>query len=358
MSLPDPAFWHGRRVLITGHTGFKGGWLALWLAHFGAYVTGYALPPETGDGIYVASGVGHAITPVTGDIKVRSLLRHVIELMRPDVIFHLAAQSLVRRAHRDPAGTYLTNVAGTSEVLEAARYFPFVRAVVVVTSDKVYENREDNQPFVETDRLGGLEPYSASKAAAELAVTAFRQSLEDNRLAVATVRAGNVIGGGDWGEDRIVPDAVRAFRVGMPLEVRNPNSTRPWQHVLDPLCGYMLLAERLCEGDWSWCTAWNFGAETSEPVHRLADQMAEHWNSAGVGRASWFSMADPDAPYEAATLQLDSTRARGLLDWQPRLTLPEAIGWTMDWYARQAMGEPMHGPSTAMIDSYMGLSPA
>jgi CDP-glucose 4,6-dehydratase len=354
MTNPDPAFWMRRRVLVTGHTGFKGGWLSLWLARMGAIVTGYALPPEHLHGIYHAAQVGAQITPVTGDLKDRSRLRHCIDIVRPQIIFHLAAQALVRRAHRDPVGTYVTNVAGTAEVLEAARLFPFVRAIVVVTSDKVYENRDDGRAFREDDPLGGHEPYGISKAAAEMVVTAFRRSMGGDGPAVATVRAGNVIGGGDWGEDRLVPDAMRAFASGMPLQVRNPGSTRPWQHVLDPLCGYIQLAERLMGGDPAWQQAWNFGADESHPVGTLVEHMAARWNDTGLGPASWMSQPAVDAPYEARTLGLDSAQARDRLGWRPRLPLERALAWTVDWYAAQARGEPMLGPSAAMIDAYVG----
>ena len=325
MTLPDPNYWRGRRVLVTGHTGVKGGWLSLWLSQFGAQVTGYALPPEHRDGIYVAADVARGIVPVSGDLKDRSRLRHLIELMRPSVIFHLAAQAIVRRGHTDPLGTYMTNVMGTAEVLEAARKFPFVRAVVVVTSDKVYENSDEGRAFKEGDRLGGLEPYGVSKAAAEMIVTAFRHGLKGEGPAVASVRAGNVLGGGDFAEDRLVPDAIRA------------------------------LAERLAEGDPVWQRAWNFGAETTEPVYTLADKMVELWNRAGLSEASWVSRADPTAPYEAKVLALDSSETRDSLDWWPRLGLADALGWTMDWYIAQSMGDSMYGTSSAMIDSYMGL---
>jgi CDP-glucose 4,6-dehydratase len=350
---PDPQFWRGRRVLVTGHTGFKGGWLALWLKSMGADVTGYALAPENDEGIFTAAAVGSGMTPVTGDIRDLSRLRQCISLMRPEVVFHLAAQALVRRAHRDPHTTYATNVTGTAKVLDAAKTYPFVRAVVVVTSDKVYENTEGDRPFREDDHLGGLEPYGVSKASAEMVTAAFRHGLNGEGPAVATARAGNVIGGGDWGEDRLVPDAMRAFRRGTPLEIRNPASIRPWQHVLDPLCGYLLLAERLYAGDPKARTAWNFGSQESADVTSLANRVVDHWNNAG-GRphAVWTTVSQTDAPYEARSLRLDSTKAMTELGWRPRLPLAQAIEWTVDWYIHQAHGASMDGPSRAMIDAY------
>jgi CDP-glucose 4,6-dehydratase len=355
-ALPNAAFWRGRRVLVTGHTGFKGGWLALWLKHFGAEVTGYALAPEHPDGIYNAALVGGGMTPVTGDIRDPSRFRQCLSLMRPEIVFHLAAQALVRRAHRDPLTTYATNVTGTANVLEAVRTCPSVRAIVVVTSDKVYENREEDRPFREDDRLGGIEPYGVSKASAEMVTAAFRHNLGHHPLAVATVRAGNVIGGGDWAEDRLVPDAIAAFRRQTPLAVRNPASTRPWQHVLDPLSGYLLLAERLCDGDPKWCTAWNFGGKDSETVGAMAERIVRHWNmNGGRPSAAWEKLPEPGAPYEAKSLRLDSIKATTELGWRQRLLVNQALEWTVDWYILHARGDGMENPSKAMIDAYMRI---
>jgi len=274
--------------------------------------------------------------------------------MRPEIIFHLAAQALVRRAHRDPLTTYATNVTGTAKVLEAVRSFPFVRTIVVVTSDKVYENNNEDRPFREDDRLGGSEPYGVSKASAEMVTAAFRQSLGGSGPAIATARAGNVVGGGDWGEDRLLPDAMRAFRSGMPLEIRNPRSTRPWQHVLDPLSGYLLLAERMTQGDPKWRTAWNFGGEESATVADMAERIVSHWNSAGGHPpAKWRAAPEANAPYEARSLRLDSTKAVTELGWMRRLPLAQALEWTVDWHIQQVRGTAMEGPSGAMIDAFM-----
>ena len=357
MTFPDPDFWRGRRVLVTGHTGFKGGWLSLWLAQMGAWVTGLALPAEDPRGIYTAANVGARITPVTGNIRDASVVRECIRLMRPQIVFHLAAQSLVRRAHADPVTTYETNVLGTAKVLEEARRFPFVHAVVVVTSDKVYANKGDGRAFTEDDPLGGDEPYGASKAAAEFVVDAFRRSLGDSpRLAVASVRAGNVIGGGDWAEDRLVPDAIKAFTADAPLIVRNQLATRPWQHVLDPLCGYLLLAEQLVLDDApAWRSAWTFGPSESYSVGAIADRLVAQWNGGAVYGAdvSWQNAADAPAPYEAPALAVDSVKARANLGWRPRLDLGTGLAATVEWYPAQARGADMAETSLRAIEDYL-----
>ena len=356
MSRPDPHFWRNRRVFVTGHTGFKGGWLALWLAQMGARVNGFALPPEHAAGIYTAAGVAGRITPVNGDIRDLTPLRYCMQITRPEVVFHLAAQALVRRAARDPVGTYRSNVIGTAHVLEAARLTPSVRAVVVVTSDKVYDNRDDGRAFSEDDRLGGREPYGASKAATEMVVEAFRHGLgEDYPLAVATVRAGNVIGGGDWGEDRLVPDAMRAFAAGTALTVRNPGATRPWQYVLDPLSGYMMLAEQLFNGHPAWRGAWNFGPGPGKaaPVAEIADELVRLWGEHGGATAGWQAAAQDGAPYEARFLGVDSSKAQSALGWYPRVPLDLALAETVGWYAAQARGSDIARLSAAMIAAYM-----
>lgn len=355
MRLPDPKFWRGRRVLVTGHTGFKGGWLSLWLTQMGAQVTGYALPPENENGIYLTSNVAGRMGPVRGDIRHALHLRHCARLTRPEVVFHMAAQSLVRRAHRDPAGTYATNVTGTQNVLDACRWSGFTRAVVVVTSDKVYENTEDRRAFVETDRLGGHEPYGVSKAAAEMVTAAFRTALgADNPMGVATVRAGNVLGGGDWAEDRLVPDAMRAFGSGSDLAVRNPGATRPWQYVLDPLCGYLLLAEELFSGEAHWRDAWNFGPDPADivSVGDLTGMLAERWNLRDDAPAGWHMAQQDNAPYEAQFLGVDSTKARTQLGWVPRMPLDQALDETVGWYTAVRAGADMARLAAAMVAAY------
>jgi CDP-glucose 4,6-dehydratase len=279
-----------------------------------------------------------------------------MHLMRPEIVFHMAAQSLVRRAHQDPVETYDVNVVGTVKVLEEIRRCRSVRATVVVTSDKVYKNDNRGRAFTETDALGGDEPYGASKAAAEFAVAAFRKSLAANRrLKVATARAGNVFGGGDWAEDRLVPDAMRAFAGGLPLILRNSGSTRPWQYVLDPLCGYLLLAERLFAGDDDAASAWNFGPDEAvgTPVSDVADLLVEYWNDTGAGDASWESAQERAAPYEARTLGVDSTKARTHLAWQPRISLEDGLAVTVTWHRAQLDGADMATAAAVALDAYL-----
>ncbi|MFN3868380.1 MAG: CDP-glucose 4,6-dehydratase [Hyphomicrobiaceae bacterium] len=333
VSAAEARFWRGKRVLVSGHTGFKGAWLTLWLRQRGALVTGIALAPETTpalfDQLQLTDDIDHRLL----DIRDGARLREVIVACRPDIVFHLAAQALVRRGYREPVDTWATNVMGTVHILEALRTLEHRCAAVLVTTDKVYENREWEFGYRETDQLGGHDPYSASKAACEIAVSSWRRSFlgADHPVRIASARAGNVIGGGDWSADRIVPDLMRALSDGKPLSVRNPAATRPWQHVLEPLDGYMRLAERLYEGAAGSAIedAFNFGPEpeAERSVRDLVTAAMAHWPG-----ASWIDASDPDAPHEAGRLALDIDRSRVRLGWRPRWNFERTIAETVTWY--------------------------
>jgi CDP-glucose 4,6-dehydratase len=325
------AFWRGRRVLVTGHTGFKGAWLTAWLKSLGADVTGYSLEPPTTPSLFEEANVGEGIDSVSGDVRDLDRLRRTFAAKDPEVVFHLAAQSLVRAGYDDPAGTYSTNVLGTVNVLEVIRQTPAVRAAIVVTSDKCYENGEWLWPYRENDRLGGRDPYASSKACAELVTEAYRASFfADRRCGIATARAGNVIGGGDWAANRLVPDLLRAFGEGTPALIRNPGAIRPWQFVLEPLRGYLALAQALIDGDGGLAGAWNFGPHDHDvrPVQWIADRLIELWN----GEAAWKLDEQYDAKPEAFTLKLDSSKARTLLGWDPKVGLDTALEWIAEWH--------------------------
>ncbi|MEW6221623.1 MAG: CDP-glucose 4,6-dehydratase [Thermodesulfobacteriota bacterium] len=347
----DPAFWQGRQVFVTGHTGFKGSWLALWLQAMGAEVRGYALAPPTEPSLFVAAGVGEAMESITGDLADLPYLCQSLSEQQPEVVLHLAAQAIVRRAYSEPRATFATNVMGTVHLLEAVRFCPSVRAVVVVTSDKCYENREWPWGYRENDALGGHDPYAASKACAEIATASFRRSFFAKAgPAVATVRAGNVIGGGDWGEDRLLPDLMRGFAAGRPVRLRHPGAVRPWQHVLDPLAGYLLLAQRLATEGSPWAEAWNFGppAEGIVPVAMVVERAAALWG----GGAAWEGDA-PDQPHETRFLALDSAKARARLGWRPRLDLPAALALTVAWYRAYQAGAAMRPFTLGQIQSFL-----
>ncbi|WP_423200606.1 MULTISPECIES: CDP-glucose 4,6-dehydratase [unclassified Cupriavidus] len=327
-----PATYAGRRVFLTGHTGFKGAWLALLLARFGARVHGYALAPQTEPSLFQAAQVAGALAGhVIDDIRDAGALAQAMRAAEPEIVFHLAAQPLVRASYRDPAQTWSTNVMGTVNLLEAVRACPSVRAVIVVTTDKCYENREWLWGYRETDPLGGHDPYSASKAGTELVAASYRASfLAERGVLLATARAGNVIGGGDWSEDRLIPDAARAAAAHRTLEIRNPAATRPWQHVLEALHGYLQLGARLLAGDAGMATAFNFGPEARDnvAVATVLAGLQQHWPE-----LDWAHCPPPgSAPHEAGHLYLDSARAHTLLRWQPRWTLAQALAATAHWY--------------------------
>jgi CDP-glucose 4,6-dehydratase len=331
---PRPDFWKGRRVFVTGHTGFKGSWLCVWLTSMGARVHGYALAP-TEPSAFDAMDLDRRLEHEIGEIRDGGQLVRAVRDNAPEIVFHLAAQPLVRRSYADPVGTFDTNVMGTVRLLEAVRQAGTVRAVVVVTSDKCYENREWIWGYREGDSLGGHDPYSSSKACAELATAAYRTSFFTGDSAqaatiVTSVRAGNVLGGGDFSEDRIVPDSVRAFTQQIPLRVRNPAATRPWQHAIDPLRGYLVLAERAWDGDGAMAGAWNFGPDEGEPitVATLIREFAKRW---GDG-ADWQAEEMPDARHEARSLRLYSTKARSELGWRPLVTLGDCLDLSVSWY--------------------------
>ena len=350
--------WQGRRVFLTGHTGFKGGWLALWLSRLGAVVRGYSLDPCTEPNLFRLASVGAVLDDVRGDIRDYSRLEASIRDFAPQIMFHMAAQPIVRRSYTDPLGTYATNVMGTAHVLEAVRKTPSVRAVVCVTTDKVYHNQEWVWPYREEDPLGGFDPYASSKACAEIISAAYRSSffsveqMHEHRVALATARAGNVIGGGDWSEDRLVPDLVRGFCSGRPALIRRPNAIRPWQHVLDPLHGYLILAQRLLGQDKGCGSAYNFGPrdEGNWSVERIAARLAEMWGN----NASWARDADPGA-YEAHSLRLDATKARSELGWEPKLKIETALEWTMQWYRAWQEGKNMAELTAKQIEEYETL---
>ena len=320
--------YHNRRVLLTGHTGFKGSWLALWLTSMGAQVTGLSLPPDTTPNHWDVLGLN--IHEYHIDIRDAQALAAAVADSKPDIVFHLAAQSLVRRSYHAPLDTWSVNVMGTVNLLDACRSAPNLRGVVVVTTDKCYENDESGRAYHENDRLGGHDPYSASKAATELAVASYRDSFfhHDGAPLIATARAGNVIGGGDWAADRLIPDLVRAQDHGQSLGIRSPHSTRPWQHVLEPLSGYLQLGQGLLAGNKNCAGAWNFGPDDNAAlsVSAFLDQLRPHWPG-----MAWHIEGTPSL-HEAALLRLDSTKARSGLNWKPVLTLPQQCELTAAWY--------------------------
>jgi CDP-glucose 4,6-dehydratase len=335
----------GRRVLVTGHNGFKGSWLALWLGELGANVTGFSAPLGNRPSLYETARVGELVDATEGDLRDPVAVARCVSAARPEVILHLAAQPIVRRSYVAPGETYAINVMGTVNVLEAARACDSVGAVVVVTSDKCYLNRGLDQAFREDDPLGGADPYSASKAAQEIVATSYRQSFD---MPIATARAGNVIAGGDWGEDRLVPDAMQAALNRTPVEVRNPAATRPWQHVLNPLHGYLMLAERLLAGEAA--EAWNFGPPDSDarPVGWIIERLRELW----PGGIEVTGATELNAPAEASTLRLDSTKSREQLGWEPRLGLEDGLRAIVDWHVALRDGADMRAVTLDQIRAY------
>ncbi|MGI4880467.1 MAG: CDP-glucose 4,6-dehydratase [Janthinobacterium lividum] len=351
MSLPNPSFWSAQRVLLTGHTGFKGSWTSLWLERLGATVHGVALAPDHVPNLYsrITPLARHTVT--IADIADAAMLAAVATEFRPTIVLHMAAQPLVRRSFADPAATFATNVMGTVNVFESLRKSPDLRAVLVVTTDKVYRNSGDGRRFVESDTLGGSDPYSASKACAELVAMSYARSFfGDLGVALATARAGNVVGGGDWSADRLVPDIWRAFHAGHPVELRYPLATRPWQHVLDSVAGYLCYLEHLVNGGVV-PTALNFGPEEDEAltVADVADIMARH-----LGIEAWRPMAGRHPP-EMAALALDASAARTALGWRARLDAPAALRWTADWYRGFDNGDDVRRLTIAQIEAYEAL---
>ena len=351
----NASFWAGKKVFVTGHTGFKGSWLCLWLQQLGAEVTGYALQPPTNPSLFEVAQVAQGMHSLIGDIRDGEALVRAMQATAPDIVIHMAAQPLVRYSYVAPVETYATNVMGTVHLLEAVRQTPTVRAVVNVTSDKCYENREWVWGYRENEAMGGYDPYSSSKGCAELVASAYRNSFFNPQdyakhgVAVASARAGNVIGGGDWAEDRLIPDIMRAIVQSTPVSIRNPHAIRPWQHVLEPLSGYLVLAQKLYQEGVAYAEGWNFGPNDADakPVQWIVAQLTQHW---GEG-ASWV-LDDGDHPHEAHYLKLDCSKAKARLDWQPRWSLNEALEKIIAWHKAEVQGEDMNAKTLAQIAEF------
>ena len=344
----NPSFWSNKKVFVTGHTGFKGSWLSLWLQQLDAEVTGYALRPPTQPSLFKVVQVEQGMTSIIGDIRDGVLLTNAIQKAKPDIIIHLAAQPLVRQSYIDPVLTYSTNIVGTVQLLEAVRKTPSVRAVINVTTDKCYENKEWVWGYRENESIGGLDPYSSSKGCSELVTAAYRNSFfstlrdGEHQVALATARAGNVIGGGDWANDRLIPDVLRAIDSGQSVKIRNPNATRPWQHVLDPLNGYLVLAEKLYTEGQAFAEAFNFGPaeEDAKSVHWIVEQLMKSW-----GEGARWHLDKGTHPHEAHYLKLDCSKARIMLGWRPRWNLTQALQAIVAWHKAHSAHQ---SSSTAM----------
>lgn len=351
----NPSFWCDKKVFLTGHTGFKGSWLSLWLEHLGAQVTGYALQPPTSPSLFEVANVEQGMKSVIGDIRDGAMLAHAMCQAAPDIVIHMAAQPLVRRSYVDPVETYSTNVMGTVHLLEAVRQTPTVRAVVNVTTDKCYENKEWVWGYRENEPMGGFDPYSNSKGCAELVTAAYRNSFfnivkhSEHQVALATARAGNVIGGGDWAEDRLIPDILRAIQNGQSVNIRNPHATRPWQHVLEPLSGYLALAEKLYAQGPAFAEAFNFGPaeEDARPVQWIVEQLTQQW---GEG-AAW-RLDGGTHPHEAHYLKLDCSKARAVLGWSPRWHLGQALQAIIAWHKAYQSNQDMRALCLQQINDY------
>ena len=354
-------FWQGKKVFLTGHTGFKGSWLSLWLQGLGAEVTGYSLAPPTNPSLFETASVASGMRSIINDVRDLTHLKQAMAESKPEIVFHLAAQALVRVSYEDPILTYQTNIMGTANVLEAVRSTDSVSAVVVITSDKCYENRNWCWGYRENDALGGHDPYSSSKACSELVVSAYRNSFFEaggnNRrsVALASTRAGNVIGGGDWARDRLIPDIIRSFSEGKAVKIRYPQATRPWQHVLEPLRGYLMLAQSLVEKGSAFASGWNFGPNPRDvqPVRWIVERIVSTWGSPVV-----WEIDQADHPHEAHMLQLDWSKAAHQLGWQPALHLPEALSMTTEWYQHFLSGKNVREKCMEQISGYCARAEA
>jgi CDP-glucose 4,6-dehydratase len=346
----NPDFWRGKRVYLTGHTGFKGSWLSIWLQSMGAELKGLALAPPTEPNLFELAGTHQGMTSELGDVRHHESVLKSMQDFQPELVIHMAAQPLVRYSYQNPIETYATNVMGTVHVLDSARQTPSVRAVVNVTTDKCYENKEWPWGYREDEPMGGYDPYSSSKGCSELVTSAFRNSFFDSKnIGLASARSGNVIGGGDWAADRLVPDILKAFEAGEHAQIRNPLATRPWQHVLEPLSGYLTLAERLWHSPQKHAQAWNFGPRDSDArsVEWIANELARQWG----GEAHWD--AEPgDHLHEAHYLKLDISKARQLLGWHPRWDLKKALSMTVEWHRAWLDGADMHSFCLKQIQEY------